>query len=138
MEDRFKFRFWDTRDKVMRDLTCHFSHKLDDYAEENRLMQCTGLKDKNGTLIYEGDIVRYKNDIEQTYEVIYCDMCVGFELYCHNKYWTEGDCYNSNGEYVDFGCMNCENCDSLKRKDYTDIEIIGNIYQTPELLNERK
>lgn len=66
------------------------------------LMQYTGLKDKNGKEIYEGDIVVMKADSlneEQTIEV---------------KWRKEGFYEYFNG--------------------FADCEVIGNIYENPELL----
>lgn len=57
--DRFKFRVWSERNR--RYLNKSQDGLIDlhpDYVVE----QCTALKDKNGRLIYEGDIVADKNN----------------------------------------------------------------------------
>lgn len=74
--------------------------------------QYTGLKDKNGKEIYEGDIV---GDIEGIHELAIC-------------VWDD-----SNAEF-DFVCVDGK-CTKDNVKSWLEMyEIIGNIHENPELL----
>lgn len=90
------------------------------YKDDNFIIeQYTGLKDKNGQKIYEGDIVseefEYGGDKTKTiWQVRWCDDECAFELH-----------YVSGFEVND--------C-SLYADDEEDYEVIGNIHETPELL----
>lgn len=76
----------------------------------HRLMQYTGLKDKNGKEIYEGDIVRTKRESKIKG---YVTMYQGCWCICH--YYTYYKLFYSFA-------------------DAEPIEVIGNIYENPELL----
>ena len=77
------------------------------YVDENTVGQYTGLKDKNGTKIFEGDIILLRSD-EEPYQVVFDESC--FHVY------DSSVCYVMNNFY-----------------DY-EMEVIGNIYDNPELL----
>lgn len=100
---------------------------LIDSRSDGKLMQYTGLKDKNGKEIYEGDILH----------VTKVSMC-GVDKYNVAEYntdvrWEDGafvikgdadvDCY-------DTWLASYNNPDSPQ----IEIEVIGNIYENPELL----
>jgi uncharacterized phage protein (TIGR01671 family) len=79
--------------------------------EDIMLMQFTGLKDKNGKEIYEGDIVKAKFTFDE-------------ELYIGSIEWcNEG----GSAEYI---IKNSETQLFLAN----ELEVIGNIYENPELI----
>ena len=98
------------------------------YAEEEPIFldtvgQYTGLHDKNGKEIYEGDVVLYK-DWEMAYEGGGNDSFInkGIVEYCEDNC-----CFNvTERQTVDLA--------DVLYKDNEDLEVIGNIYDNPELL----
>jgi len=84
------------------------------------LMQYTGLKDKNGVEIFEGDIVRYKETIQIDYE----------STEIRNVEFAGGSFYPLP-VYKE-----CE--DDWYTRAISDYEIIGNIYENPELLKGKQ
>ena len=79
--------------------------------------QCTGLKDKNGKLIYEGDILI-------TSEHNLCKENEKYKVFWHKEYCQFLFESINNGYCIDF-------------MDMYKPEVIGNIYETPELLEAK-
>lgn len=132
-----KFRAYDKENKEMLDVENLYWNEVtgeflirttmySDYfnTDEMILMQYTGLKDKNGKEIYEGDILKIPewlwqdnqelcvciyNEEHQTSEII------GFGLYIKDGY---------SGEYKII----------VPSDEWDEFEVIGNIYDNPELL----
>ena len=87
---------------------------------EAYLMQYTGLKDKNGKEIYEGDIVKASSlNIAEIYVCRWDEDFLAFQF--------EGKYKNRLDDWID-----CE----LGGGSYNRIEVIGNIYENRGLLDE--
>jgi uncharacterized phage protein (TIGR01671 family) len=123
-----KFRAWDSKAKEM-----DYSDPLDDlsrsyrwfYSLEDRdssnnifLMQFTGLKDKNGKEIYEGDIVHF---IEKFYPKF-----KNFRIRWGDGAWeVYAELPNEDNLWF-----------ALDRDLAFKAEVIGNVWENPELIKE--
>lgn len=125
----YKFRAWDNENNQMLDVQelnfedCFYGGEMqikttmyNDYFDcrEMPLMQYTGLHDKNGKEIYEGDILQI--DIERAW-VMWNEKYGYFELVPIGDYYFDSPV---TGQAIE----------------YTDATVIGNIYENKELLNE--
>lgn len=85
---------------------------------EVELMQYTGLKDKNGVEIYERDIL--STDLDRPYLIV--EFRNGAFMF---------QCHDNGKDYYDFMATTGENSNFTKYH-----EVIGNIYENPELLGD--
>ena len=94
-------------------------------VEKDTIGQYTGLKDKNGKEIYEGDIVLYK-DWERCYEGGGNDSFINKGVV---EYSESNCCFNvTERETIDI--------EDVLYEGNEDLEVIGNIYDNPELLKK--
>ena len=123
-----RYRAWDTTNKEMfkdtfsitesgqvvvveqEDVMCPPDYV---FVDNLVIMQSTGLKDKNGKEIFEGDIVKMSKDVysEPTY----------YEVVRHY-----GGAYRLESKQ--------HGCELWLR--HTDCEVVGNVYENPELLED--
>ena len=117
MNREIKFRYFNGKSVLNQEAIINHLNKYIAKNDKN-LMQYTGLKDRNGVEIYEGDIVKDEYDNE-LYFVWYSDT--------HARYVISPLAalkFNSQKRrVVDYG---------TGIKTY---EVIGNIHENPELLN---
>ena len=124
MNREIKFRVWDKEPRIMIYLnTSHDSlmfHNAGNASyynlqngsggDEYELMQFTGLKDKNGKEIYEGDIV----DFNGTRGLFKYEVTFSEGSFCYNVF---GDMKSFKYDGANYSC-----------------EVIGNVYENKDLL----
>ena len=84
-----KFRAWNNEQaKTRKDFRFDEFNDVNDYFADNDFvfMQYTGLKDKNGEEIYEGDIVSFSGIKDDKGVVEWCNEYVGYILNAKNNY----------------------------------------------------
>lgn len=122
MQDRFKYRAWSKKrnryvtDKDIKDIFCNTYVKNHDLLELEDcssyiVEQCTGLKDKNGKLIYEGDIVETHDYTTEHSQIV-------FDKGCYVLKSKDVAMYEHLSNYE------------------KECEVIGNIHENLELLEE--
>lgn len=137
-----KFRAWDKRRKEMwKVATLHIEDEYADLFKTNIyekpfynpwakfedliLMQSTGLKDKNGVEIFEGDVVRYTwdmlSDVNATEK--------GKKVRISKVFWSDWRASWAVGK------KSCNNDLFRYARNGNTVEVIGNIYTNPELLS---
>lgn len=144
MQDRFRYRVFDNDDKKMHDVIFlkYENNSVEWYNDKNKkraafieevpTVQCTGLKDKNGKLIYEGDILDlyvstkklYRYQVK--YEIGSFMLVSQDEIFDFPNVWNDY-VYPLSQLYYEY--QNEENC-------IDECEIIGNTYENPELLEQ--
>lgn len=125
MKDRFRFRAWNKEEKKMyydaQDTYDYMAGNPIIFAgsfgclltndEEWEVEQCTGLKDKNGNLIYEGDLIKSPNNSHKLAIVRMENGVYGCKEFRFNGVW-EMNLYDLIKHY--------------------GVEIIGNIHEQAE------
>ena len=115
---RFRFRIWDNEIKeyligcfLVGGEMIHNAVDHESFLDTGNFVieQCTGLKDKNGNLIYEGDVVRCSNG--NIYNICWSDSAM--IMVAVNTTTKIGDAI-------------------YKLKCYDEFEIIGNIHEQKE------
>ena len=91
------------------------------------ICQYTGLTDKNGNKIWENDVCRYVNS----------DECGTQEEIFVVKYGRHAEfCKINMGFYIDWIKTDYYRCDLVFWTENRNIQVIGNIFDNPELIKE--
>lgn len=96
-------------------------------VDPSTICQCTGLKDKNGKLIWENDILHNGN----YFVVKWNESCSRFDIVLNNS---------NNIPIGKWEPMICDwkTSDFKEYRKAVDYEVIGNVFDNPELLESEK
>lgn len=154
--ENIKFRVWDNVDYMSKPFTLlDVQRRLTQFAHDCSVMKFTGLTDKNGVDIYEGDILNiyytsnlygdtYNHDgiyitaIGALGDIVFRFKKLLWDNYGHNQYP-----FNSTLSQ-EFNSLSYRYSEELHKNelraidDSTYFEVIGNIHQNPELLDGNK
>ena len=137
MTREIKFRAWHNPHKEMIYNPNVCVVVLQQELPEWELMQYTGLKDKNGVEIYEGDIVKTTVGKHLWWYLVTTNTNFGGNnLYLITRYRNFR--HIDSGDDIEWGDFFVnERRDTLTEYDANkNFEVIGNIYENPELLKE--
>ncbi|MDH8063304.1 YopX family protein, partial [Lactococcus lactis subsp. lactis] len=123
-----KLRAWDKQDERMSygeveyfddSINYRFDHFCTGADEDVEFMQSTGIKDKNGVEIYEGDVINYRNSFR-------------------NPMTGSGSLSINRDFKIIFkdGEFKAKGFDIRLKNILSYSEVIGNVYENPELLRE--
>ncbi len=149
-----KFRAWDNVEKKFVEhffitdngLICNMEKPTSDYGipipfekSELNLMQSTGLKDKNGKEIFEGDVLKFNDEWNEYCHEGYVDGSVEGVNYvevvkgeaCFEFGKTR---YPESSLFIHMEDEHLSFAELVNDKDF-EFEIIGNIYENQELLD---
>ena len=117
-----RYRAWDKETKTMNGMAEIYRNRNQEIELRPRdekiiLMQSTGLKDKNGKEIFEGDIIRYNIDVVD----IKRHPTLGFYTVLDGREGFFGD------------GMSIDDFEEGAKEFSKTAEIIGNIYENPDM-----
>ena len=138
MQDRFRYRVWDkTKNKWLHfDFSTYPTYQdriWQALTDGETFYQCTGLKDKNGKLIFEGDIVSDKSNHIRV--VVWEQDSFKYPALKTSRYFHRPISNQLEERKIGLrGKLTFQ--DAIGKCDKKHFEVIGNIYENAELIKE--